>query len=90
VDSRLEKIRDEFAQGLPQRMDRLRQALAEGEPAKAQEILHQLAGSSGIHGFMDLSDQAQLVYAQFKSGQLTVHSAELNRLVEIAKTICDR
>jgi PAS domain S-box-containing protein len=90
LKDRLESVRREFALGLPQRMDRLQRALENGDTDATGEILHQLLGSSGIVGFMDLSAQAQLVYAHFKSGLLTVQSAELNRLLEIARNLSAR
>lgn len=74
----------EFAQGLSERMSRLHAAVAGGDTCAADDILHQLIGSSGIHGFMDLSRQARLVHEACTAGQLTVTSDSYRRLVDLA------
>ena len=68
-------------------MGRLHTALANNDLNTAGQILHQVVGSSGIHGYMDFSEQAQVVYTQCKSGELSPHSAELLRLYEMARQI---
>ncbi len=87
INDRLAVIRAEFARGLPARMGRLHTALANNDLNTAGQILHQVVGSSGIHGYMDFSEQAQVVYTQCKSGELSPHSAELLRLYEMARQI---
>ncbi len=52
LKDRLETIRTEFAHGLPRKIGRLRAALIDGNLDAAGEILHQLAGSGGIVGFI--------------------------------------
>jgi CheY-like chemotaxis protein len=84
VNDRLKAVRTDFAQSLPDRMERLHKALEAADMEAVGELLHQLLGSSGTVGFMELSDQARIVHEQFKAGALTPASADLLRLYEIA------
>jgi hypothetical protein len=68
-------------------MGRLHAVLAEGNFGKADDILHQLIGSSGIHGFMDLSRQARLVHEACVKGELSLSSGSYQRLVDLAAQI---
>ena len=85
VAQRLSEVRADFAKGLPDRMERLRKALEAGDQEAVKEILHQLVGSSGTVGFMDLSAQATVVSEKLKTVSLSSTSPELLRLYEVAK-----
>ncbi len=80
VTHRLSEVRADFAQGLPDRMERLHSAMKDADLETVKEVLHQLIGSSGTIGFMDLSQQATVVYEKFMTGSLCANSPELLHL----------
>ncbi|RME38052.1 MAG: response regulator, partial [Planctomycetota bacterium] len=67
---RLASIRREFALSLPARVDALREAWKAGRRDRVREILHQLIGSSGIHGFPAVSEEAARIQARVKRNGL--------------------
>jgi PAS domain S-box-containing protein len=76
-----------FARSLPSRMSRLHAAIASGDFQEAREILHQLMGSAGMYGFMEVSQQAALVSAEVKKGEISFDSAAYRLLKELVDAI---
>jgi len=77
----------EFSRSLPQRVARVRQALTNGDCPAAREILHQLAGSGGIHGLMSVSDEAARLLSLAREGTLIDRIEELEPLESLAAKI---
>lgn len=59
----------EYARALPQKVASVREFLANGNKAQARELLHQLAGSGGMHGFMGISTEAGRLLGEIKHAQ---------------------
>jgi len=57
-DARIAAANADYARSLPNKVERLQELVRTGDLAQARELLHQLAGSGGIHGFMTISDEA--------------------------------
>ncbi len=85
--SRFEEVQADFRRSIPSRMHRLESALAAGDIQEMREVLHQLVGSAGVFGFMELSNQAAVVSANVKSGEVSGHSPDYIRLRDIAHSI---
>jgi CheY-like chemotaxis protein len=81
----------EFAQELPVRFQAIREAVDTGDSEAAREMLHQLAGTGGVMGFMPLSEEAGRVLNGIKDGTCACTKDELQGLevlvVEAARSI---
>jgi PAS domain S-box-containing protein len=86
---RLAEIVAEFALSLPERAAEVRRLVERGEVQQARELLHQLAGSGGIHGFMSISEEAARLLKLARSGELASKPEELTRIEELSATIAD-
>lgn len=64
-----------FVASLSQRMSALCDARASGDMERSRNVLHQLVGAGGVHGFMDISREAARLLEQLKS-----HPERANRL----------
>jgi CheY-like chemotaxis protein len=74
-----------FAEKLPLRMADLAEAVQSGRTGEAYEILHQLIGSCGIHGFMDLSKEAARLLVLARAGRLAGRTGELQAMNELVR-----
>ncbi len=77
----------EFAGSLEARVHSVREALEADNLPRAEDILHQLVGAGGIHGFMELSHEAARVLALVRDGGLTGRVEELIKLEELVRKI---
>jgi len=84
---RLAEAAVEFVKSLRLRASRLRTAIADGDHQQTCEILHQLVGSAGVYGFMELSRQAALLSAEARKGGVAMASGEYRRLQELVESI---
>lgn len=75
-----------FAASLPNRMRSLQDARQQRDHTRLHDILHQLVGSAGIHGFMDVSDEAARLLAELKGTAMGGNGPELTNL----RTLVDR
>lgn len=62
----LAEAAESFVQSLPPRLAELESAAGGGDTARTRDILHQLVGSAGIHGFMELSRESARVLKLLK------------------------
>jgi PAS domain S-box-containing protein len=83
----------EFAQDLPARFQAIQAAVDKGDMQTAREVLHQLAGTGGVMGFMPLSEEAGRVLQRIKDGTCTRTKDELQVLevlvVEAAHSVTE-
>ena len=79
-----------FAETAAERLVDLEDAVAGGQTDVAREILHQLVGAAGLHGFPELSEEAAAVLARVKSAQPPVQLADLATLHELVDQAHDR
>jgi CheY-like chemotaxis protein len=70
----------EFAQDLPARLQAIQAAVERGDMRTAREVLHQLAGTGGVMGFMPLSEEAGRVLQKIKDGDCAHRKDELRGL----------
>lgn len=77
---RIAAVAAEFGASLGARVGAIRDAVDAGDNARAREMLHQLVGSAGIHGFMEIADEAARVLPLAKSGTLADRPGELDAL----------
>ncbi|NOT01990.1 MAG: response regulator [Phycisphaerales bacterium] len=84
--SAMQAVCDEFAASLPDRIESIRSALASGSRTLAHEHLHQLVGSAGIHGFMEVSADAARILAALADGPLP-HPSETDQLARLARPV---
>lgn len=88
-DPRMAALVRDFVQSLPVRMERLQEAVTAGQWDVVDEILHQLAGTCGIHGFMTLSHEARRLMNQLRQGQRRQGSEEFRPLQGLVKEVVD-
>ncbi len=90
-DPRMVPIVTEFVRSLPVRLRQIEAALASRDLDRAGELLHQLAGTGGIHGYMSLSEEAARLLQATKDGALSGKPDQLtaikNVIREIARSI---
>jgi PAS domain S-box-containing protein len=79
----------EFTHDLPARLQRIEAAVDRGDLRTAREILHQLAGTGGMMGFMPLSEQAGRVLSRIKAGGVAGTRHELRALETVVDEIAD-
>jgi len=72
-----------FVQSLGTRLEELRILVKAGDVAGAREILHQLVGAGGLHGFMELSTEAARLQEMAKNASLARNTSELRVLERI-------
>ncbi len=84
----------EFARDLPARLHAIEEAVEAGDMQTAREVLHQLAGTGGIMGFMPLSVEAGRVLTRIKTETCLNAKDELQALetliVDITRRTCER
>lgn len=80
---RMASLVAEFVESLPERAGAIRKAVEGGDLSRARELLHQLVGTSGIHGFPSLSNEAAKLMKLVKDGAIAIGPAELRPLDEI-------
>ena len=73
----------EFVASLPTRAHAIRVAIESGDLGRARDLLHQLVGTGGIHGFMSLSHEAARLLQIVKSGSVVAEPAELRALEDM-------
>ncbi len=73
----------EFVASLPTRAQAIRVALESGDLGRARDLLHQLVGTGGIHGFMSLSHEAARLLHIVKNGPVEHGPAELRTLEDM-------
>ncbi|MHC4696935.1 MAG: ATP-binding protein [Planctomycetota bacterium] len=67
-EARRASLAAEFARDLPARFQAIKAAVDKGDMQTAREVLHQLAGTGGVMGFMPLSEEARRVLQRIKDG----------------------
>ncbi len=77
---RMSAVIAEFVESLPQRAHAIRAAIEGSDLPRARDLLHQLVGTSGIHGFMSISHEAARLMEIVKSAAITNGPAELRSL----------
>jgi PAS domain S-box-containing protein len=80
---RMAAIVAEFAASLPVRSGAIRAALESGDLPRARDLLHQLVGTSGIHGFMSISHEAARLLQILKDPTIAIGPAELRSLEDM-------
>ena len=80
MEGRMAAVVAAFEQGLPSRLRRLRTTLETGDLESAHTLLHQLAGTGGICGHMELSEEAARLLELVKDGSLPNRMDELSAL----------
>ncbi len=65
----------DFVRHLPDRLHRLKSALHAENLPQADEILHQLVGAGGTHGFADISEEAAELLRRVRNGTVAGDSA---------------
>ena len=80
---RMAAIVAEFAASLPVRAGAIRAALESGDLPRARDLLHQLVGTSGIHGFMSISHEAARLLQILKNPTIAIGPAELRSLEDM-------
>ena len=88
-DSRYTMLVTEFARNLPERLHAIQVAVDKHDLQTAREILHQLAGTGGMMGFMRLSDEAGRVLSRIRSGICTGAGDELRVLERLIAEASD-
>jgi CheY-like chemotaxis protein len=73
----------EFAASLPVRAGAIRAAVEGGDLPRARDLLHQLVGSSGIHGFMSISHETARLLQILKNPTIAIGPAELRSLEDM-------
>ena len=58
-----------FLETMPERMKAITSAIREHDGHRCRELLHQLVGSAGIHGFDEISHHATRLMAECGDGQ---------------------
>lgn len=77
---RMTAVVAEFVASLPKRAGAIRAAIEGGDLPRARDLLHQLVGTSGIHGFMSISHEAARLMQIVKNGAFTNAPEELQAL----------
>ncbi|MGD2110066.1 MAG: ATP-binding protein, partial [Phycisphaerae bacterium] len=89
ISPRLHAVRLEFVRGLPARVRTIEQALEDGDPdagrKRAREILHQLVGAGGMHGFMPISEEAARLQKLADAAQLAARPEQLAVLWDLVR-----
>jgi len=80
---RMSAIVAEFVTSLPMRAGAIRAAIEGGDLPRARELLHQLVGTSGVHGFMSISHEAARLLQIVKNRTIAKGSAELRSLEDM-------
>jgi len=83
TDGRMAAAVAEFAASLPVRAGAIRAALESGDLPRARDLLHQLVGTSGIHGFMSISHEAARLLQIVKLPTASKGPAELRALEDL-------
>jgi PAS domain S-box-containing protein len=73
----------EFVASLPARGQAIRVAIERGDLGRVRDLLHQLVGTGGIHGFMPLSHEAARLLEIVKKGSVATGPAELCALEDM-------
>ena len=84
-DPRLAAARTEFARNLPSRLARVTAAVKARDLGQAREVLHQLVGAGGMHGFTSVSQEAARLLELARNGTLAEHPDELESLKDLVK-----
>jgi len=87
VDARRASLVAEFANGLPTQFQAIRTAVEKGDSQNAREVLHQLAGTGWMMGFMPVSEEAGRILSRIKAGTYTRTVDELGVLEELVHEI---
>ena len=82
---RLAAIRADFARNLPSRLARVTSAIKAGDMDQAREVLHQLVGAGGMHGFPSVSYEAARLLELARGGMLAEHPDELGHLEDLIR-----
>lgn len=82
-DERMRAIVVEFVASLPMRAGAIRAAIEAGDLPRVRDLLHQLVGTSGIHGFMSISHEAARLLQILKNPTITIGPAELRSLEDL-------
>lgn len=80
---RMAAVVAEFAASLPVRTGAIRAALESSDLPRARDLLHQLVGTSGIHGFMSISHEAARLLQILKNPTIAIGPAELRSLEDM-------
>jgi PAS domain S-box-containing protein len=80
----------EFVDTLPKRVAGIRAALENREPGSAKEILHQLVGAGGLHGFSAISKTAARLLAHLRNGGASDPMVELQVLERLVSSLTAR
>jgi CheY-like chemotaxis protein len=83
-ESRIAAARRAYAADLPTRIEELAEAAAKQDNDTVREILHQLIGSSGIHGFDEFSGESVRLYALCQQAGYSVRPDEMELLKRLA------
>jgi len=83
ADSRFAAAVEHFVESLGPRMQLLRTHVEAGDAGGAREILHQLVGAGGLHGFMDLSVEAARLLELARNGSLARLTSQCSTLEDI-------
>jgi HPt (histidine-containing phosphotransfer) domain-containing protein len=91
---RFRAARADFVRHLPERLQRLKSALEAENLPQADEILHQLVGAGGTHGFGEISEKAAELLVGVRNGTVARDSAldplfDLLRQAEAAVAVND-
>lgn len=73
----------EFVASLPARAGAIRAAIECGDVSRAEELLHQLVGTGGMHGFTPLSQEAARLLQIVKIGVIANGPVELLTLEDM-------
>ena len=87
LSEQMSTVATDFAKSLPTRVQRLRRAVLDRDDGEAHEVLHQLVGTSGMHGHMTISNEAARLMALLKRGVLLNRPAELRQLEAMTRSI---
>jgi hypothetical protein len=89
IDPRLAAAQAEFIRGLPARLVALTAAVETRNLTRAREVLHQLVGAGGIHGFMPISREAARLLNLARTGALADQPHELQPLDDLVEQAMD-
>jgi two-component system sensor histidine kinase BarA len=83
VQAKLAGARTEFIASLPEKIGVLRDAARQRDRSVVHEKLHQLVGSAGIYGLMDVSNEAARLLKRAKIGELDGRPEEFDGLARM-------
>jgi len=85
IDAKLASIREGFVSSLGEKVEMLRGAASRSDRTLLRERLHQLIGSAGVYGFLEISAEAARLLDLAKRGGLDEKPGALDGLAELAE-----